>query len=229
MEYVFDLGIELPKIEFDVDSMNLSGYGRSTINGVAFTSSSGAVDDGFNYSFGIMKEVEGEVYFDSRRIRKHKIHSPYFHNQKTELFPFIENAWKQIEELGIEMFRCRLSLLQAASDIPTHRDTCSEQDYCVKVHIPLITNESARFIFGDKSYKMDVGKAYLTNVAANHSFINPEPKDRYHIIADCNVYNKKLPLFCKDAKEVINFHNIWEDVMLGKRPDVSFFNQTKTI
>lgn len=229
MDYVFDLGIEIPAIELDVDSLNLSGYGKNTINGVAFTSSTGSVDDGFNYSFGVMKEVDGETFFDSRRIKKHKIHSPYYHNQKTELFPFIEEAWNKIEALGIEMFRCRLSLIQAGSDIPTHRDTCSENDYCVKVHIPIITNEKARFVFGDKSYKMEVGRAYLANVAANHSFINPELKDRYHIIADCVVHNKKLPLFCKEVKEVLEFHHLWEGVMKGERSDVHYFNQVKTI
>ena len=224
MNYVVDLGIDIDPIEFDVSKYNLSGYGKSTINGLAFTSFTGEVEDGFNYSFGMMTKVNEQVYMNSKRIIKHQIHAPYYHNKPTKIFPSIEKAWNQIADLGIEMFRCRLSMIKANSDIPEHSDTCSEDDYCIKVHIPLITNEEARFVFGDKSYKMDRGRAYLANVAKKHSFVNPAPFDRYHIIADCIVTNSKLPFFCESAKGVIDYYNTWENVM-NKKQEIDFFNQ----
>ena len=152
-EYVFDLGIDSPSIDINVESIDLSGYGKNTINGIAFTSYDGKSSTGFNYSFGIMKEHEGSIYFDMRFIRKHKIRSPYSHRMPTEYFHLIEEHINKLTELGIETFRCRLSKLPGNGVIPLHQDSPSSNDYCVKVHIPIITNDVARFTFENKQYK----------------------------------------------------------------------------
>lgn len=224
-DYVFDLGIDVPPVSIDLESLQLSGYGKNTINGVAFTSSDGRSTSGFNYSFGIMRESQGETFFDMNFIRKHKIQSPYSHNRPTEFFPLIKRHVDILNSLGIEIFRCRLSKISGNSKIPLHRDTPSARDYCVKVHIPVVTNDRARFVFGDKYYKMDVGRMYVANVAELHEFDNPDYQDRYHIIADCIVKNKDLPLYCNCQQELINYYTAWDRLMESTEPSNRWFRQ----
>lgn len=210
MKYVEQLDIT-PILDqlHNVETLSLSGYGRNTINGVAYTSNSGSSTDGFNYSFGMIKSHENMTYFDMDFVRKHNILPPYVHNKPTEYYHNVAPTFKLLEDAGIELFRARLSLLRGGQVIPDHADSPTSSDYCIKVHIPIITNDSARFVFGDQSYKMDVGKIYLADVSERHSFINPEPSDRYHIIADCIVKNKDLPFYCHDYNRVMDFYNEW--------------------
>lgn len=224
-DYVFDLGVDCPPVEINLESLQLSGYGKNTINGVAFTSHDGSSTSGFNYSFGIMREFEGETYFDMNFIRKHKIRSPYSHNLPTEYFPLVQNHVDMLNNMGIEIFRCRLSKISGSNKIPLHRDTPSARDYCVKVHIPVITNNHARFIFSDKQYKMDVGRMYVANVAELHEFDNPSSEDRYHIIADCMVKNKDLPLYCDRQPQLVAYYTAWDKLMDSPRSSDRWFRQ----
>lgn len=224
-DYVFDLGISCPSINLDLTSLNLSGYGKNTINGIAFTSYDGKSTTGFNYSFGIMREFEHETYLDMRFIRKHKIRSPYSHKKPTEFFDVIKKHVHLLDDMGIEIFRCRLSKIPANGKIPLHQDSPSARDYCVKVHIPVVTNNDARFIFGHKQYKMDVGRMYIADVAEPHEFNNPNPNDRYHIIADCIVRNESLPLYCKKESELITYYNEWDRLMEDHSVDIRWFRQ----
>jgi hypothetical protein len=224
-EYVFDLGIDCSPIGIDVESLDLSGYGKNTINGIAFTSYDGKSSTGFNYSFGIMKEHNGSTYLDMQFIRKHKIRSPYSHRMPTEFFHHVEKNVNKLADMGIEIFRCRLSKLPGQGSIPLHQDSPSSRDYCVKVHIPVVTNDSARFNFGPKQYKMEAGKIYLANVAQPHQFDNPSPFDRYHIIADCIVKNKDLPLYCEKQSELISYYTEWDRLMESDEMSHRWFRQ----
>lgn len=220
---MLDFEADIPVLAFD--EFNLSGYRRNTINGIAFTSSDGSESTGFNYSFGIIKTIDGENWFDTRRLIKHKVESPLFHNKPTVHFPLVRNTFSKLESMGIKIFRARLSLVKAKSEIPPHRDTTCENDYCIKIHIPLKTNPNCQFVFEKDSYHLKRNGIYLANVANTHSFLNGGDEDRYHIIADCIVTNPNLPFCCQDIDGVLAFHHEWQRKVLEKDDSKPYFRQ----
>ncbi len=220
---VHKLNIPVEIKPFDYSSIQMAGYGRNTINGVAFTSSDGGAATGFNYSFGLIRNVEGKMWFDTNMILKHHIESPYFHVVPTDYYKYILPTFGRLHEIGIKFFRVRLSLLKAGAIIPPHRDSTSEADYCVKIHIPIQTNEHCRFVFGEKSYYLEENGFYLADVAQMHSFENRGTEDRYHIIGDCIVTNPDLPLYCRDQEGTVRFYEEWQRRLLKKDNSVRFF------
>jgi len=63
------------------------------------------------------------------------------------------------------------------TEIAQHTDT----DRYLKVHIPILSNPDACFVFGDKTYSLPVGKAYLINTTRLHGTINNGKTDRVHL------------------------------------------------
>lgn len=62
--------------------------------------------------------------------------------------------------------------------INSHRDS----DHSAKIHIPLYTNDSAFFFFGDRHYQMESGgNMYLVNTDAHHGTINKGDTTRVHL------------------------------------------------
>lgn len=211
---------KLPETIFE----NLSGYGRNTINGVAFLSNDGKSTSGFNYSFGLLNLCPvGQIGFDMRRARKHKILPPYDHNQPTEYYHLVKDVFDKIKSMNIEIFRARLSRIQPHSSIPDHSDSASESDYCVKIHIPIITNDKAVFKFADGDYYLKAGSVYIANVANRHSFENNSDYDRYHIIADCIVKNESLPFFNSHYEKTLEFYRSWRENVAGIKKDSHIF------
>jgi len=52
----------------------------------------------------------------------------------------------------------------------------------LKVHMPIKTNKNSFFVFGDKRYNLEVGKAYLINTMREHGTTNDGDTDRIHLI-----------------------------------------------
>lgn len=52
----------------------------------------------------------------------------------------------------------------------------------LKVHIPIKTNKNSFFVFEDKRYNLEVGKAYLINTTREHGTTNDGDSDRIHFI-----------------------------------------------
>lgn len=205
--------ITIPKFDIDFAKLPVFGYGKNTINGIAFTSADGNVSSGFNYSFGMIKSDNNISYYDMDFIRKHKILPPYNHNKPTEYFYMVSECFNQLANIGILLFRARLSVIPPMYTIPEHRDTPDDSDYCIKIHIPVQTNEFAKFVFGDNKFSLTEGKAYLANVAKLHSFENLGTENRYHIIADCIITNPSLPFYCNNVNRLIRFYNQWDNML----------------
>lgn len=221
--HVHKLNIPVNIEGFDYQAIPISGYGRNTINGVAFTSSDGKSTTGFNYSFGLMKSIDDKMWFDTDMILKHGIESPYYHSKPTNYYKYIQPTFDALEKIGIHFFRARLSLLKAGAMIPNHKDTTSTEDYCIKIHIPVMTNPGCRFIFGEQSYFLEKNSFYLANVAQDHAFENLGKEDRYHIISDCIVTNPELPFYCSDLEGTLRFHKEWQRRFLERDASERYF------
>jgi len=63
------------------------------------------------------------------------------------------------------------------TEIAQHTDT----DKYLKIHIPILTNPDAWFVFGENKYTLKVGKAYIINTTRLHGTINNGTSDRVHL------------------------------------------------
>lgn len=66
----------------------------------------------------------------------------------------------------------------AGTEIQQHRDNAE----FFKIHIPIETNDQSFFVFGDKSYNLEIGKAYFINTQRIHGTVNNGITDRVHLI-----------------------------------------------
>jgi len=224
--YVNELNLTLDKFNFEPEDLYSVSGRKNTLQGISFLSNDGNILSGFNYSLGMLKDdSNGEKYFDVKFIQKHNILPPYYHNKPTNLYYLVEKNFKKIENMGIEIFRARLSVLMPKMVIPTHQDSSSTNDYCLKIHIPIKTNSDAKFIFGKEKFFLKENKAYIVNVAKPHSFENMGAEPRYHIIMDCIVKNEKLPFYCDDYDKIIKFYEKWYHIVNDKGCTLEKFTQ----
>ena len=71
-----------------------------------------------------------------------------------------------------------ISVHPSTTEIKQHIDN----DEFFKIHIPIETNSKSCFVFGDKKYNLEVGKAYFINTKNKHGTINNGNTDRAHLI-----------------------------------------------
>jgi len=57
-----------------------------------------------------------------------------------------------------------------------------DNDEFLKIHIPIITNPDAWFLYEDEKFNMQVGNAYLVNTTILHGTYNQGSTDRIHMI-----------------------------------------------
>lgn len=76
-----------------------------------------------------------------------------------------------------------LSVVMPGHGIEPHRDQQSPAWWC-RVHCPLTSNESSRFIVNGAAHSMDVGRAYCVNVLAEHAVENDGATPRIHLMFD---------------------------------------------
>jgi len=87
---------------------------------------------------------------------------------------------KLLDQLGEDTFAwARITLHNAGASIDTHTDG----PHTIRLHIPIITNEQAFFVWGQKQYIFKPGKMYLINTSIPHSTNNKGSSDRAHIIS----------------------------------------------
>jgi hypothetical protein len=64
----------------------------------------------------------------------------------------------------------------------TKIDLHPDNDEFLKIHIPIITNPDAWFLYEDEKFNMQVGNAYLVNTTILHGTYNQGSTDRIHMI-----------------------------------------------
>lgn len=57
-----------------------------------------------------------------------------------------------------------------------------DNDEFLKIHIPILTNQSAWFFFEDEKFNLEIGSAYLINTTLPHGTSNEGDTDRVHLI-----------------------------------------------
>jgi aspartyl/asparaginyl beta-hydroxylase (cupin superfamily) len=99
---------------------------------------------------------------------------PAFTNRTPLVFGFAEKVletFDDVEELGITSHT-------SGSMLPPHID----KDAHLRIHFPIEVDEKSYFIFGDKKYNLQPGKAYLINTKRTHATHNQGSKTRTHLL-----------------------------------------------
>lgn len=87
-----------------------------------------------------------------------------------------------------ELQSVRLLKLAAGSNIRRHRDyELGFEDGFVRIHVPVVTNESVDFVLDDEHLVMCEGETWYLNVNFHHSVRNAGQTDRIHLVIDCVV------------------------------------------
>jgi len=60
-----------------------------------------------------------------------------------------------------------------------------DNDEYYKIHIPIITNDKAYFVFGEDKYVMQPGKMYFVETEEMHGTVNEGEKPRVHMLFKC--------------------------------------------
>lgn len=71
----------------------------------------------------------------------------------------------------------------------------TDNDKFFKIHLPIISNDDAFFIFEKNRYNLKPGKAYLINTERIHGTENLGNSDRVHFITKLNIFDIERILF----------------------------------
>lgn len=116
--------------------------------------------------------------------------------QPTELCTgYFNEMISSIRDAGLNPMRARVAMLKAQSTDLPHRDA-ADNEYAVRLHIPLITNEKCFFACDEGSTHLPAeGDAFLLRVNRMHQVSNGGDTDRFHIA-----------MSVRDTKGISTFH-----------------------
>ena len=108
--------------------------------------------------------------------------------EQAELLPIKEI----LVHIPAEFERVRVMRLKAGTKISKHTDKVDKaikNGDIIRLHVPLKTNEKVTMTLWEgkeaKSYNLETGKYYYTNVSKPHAVDNSADFDRLHLVIDC--------------------------------------------
>jgi hypothetical protein len=85
---------------------------------------------------------------------------------------------------GYEWIRGEVATLMPGVSLEWHKDPQWFHDNCMKIHVPLITNENCINLWEDEQVHFEVGQLYEFNNRVMHSAVNNSTLPRTHLIFD---------------------------------------------
>ena len=82
------------------------------------------------------------------------------------------------------LLRAMAAKLLPGGRIQPHRDSLRSFHMGHRIHVPITTNPSVRFMIAGKPYQFEVGKVYELNNQRKHSVMNMSDEDRISFIFD---------------------------------------------
>jgi len=89
-----------------------------------------------------------------------------------------------MERLGAVWGRTRLMKLSGQAEVTPHADINYYWRDRVRVHVPVLTRPSVRFICGDAEVNMAPGECWIFDTWREHRVINAADDERIHLVAD---------------------------------------------
>ena len=89
-----------------------------------------------------------------------------------------------LETLGGTWGRSRLMRLSGDSEVSPHVDTDYYWRDHMRVHVPIVTQPTVRFLCGDEEVNMKAGECWIFDTWSLHSVHNDATRARIHLVAD---------------------------------------------
>ncbi|MGA9827371.1 MAG: aspartyl/asparaginyl beta-hydroxylase domain-containing protein, partial [Rhodanobacteraceae bacterium] len=86
--------------------------------------------------------------------------------------------------LGAVWGRSRLMRLSGQAEVPAHADLSYYWRERVRVHVPILTQPTVRFICGEAEVNMAPGECWIFDTWRRHRVINDAARQRIHLVAD---------------------------------------------
>lgn len=157
--------------------------------GWSVLSSDGTYRDGWGTGHVCFKYVNGVMVFDDEKGRQQGVRPTTEYTYPTDIcHGYMQEVIEQIQAMGLNPCRARVSLLKPGGATSLHRDA-AETKYAVRLHIPIITNPLCTFESEGESVHMPAdGSAYLVKVNLLHQAFNRSRENRYHLFM--NIFDK---------------------------------------
>ncbi|MDR3386290.1 MAG: sulfotransferase [Rudaea sp.] len=95
--------------------------------------------------------------------------------------PYLMHA---LATIGAVWGRSRLMRLSGQAEVTAHVDTNYYWRERMRVHVPIVTQPSVRFICGDAELNMAPGECWIFDTWRRHRVINAADDERIHLVAD---------------------------------------------
>ena len=89
-----------------------------------------------------------------------------------------------LHRLGAVWGRTRLMKLSGHAEVTPHADVSYYWRERTRVHVPILTKPTVRFICGDSEVNMAAGECWIFDTWRNHRVINGDDDERIHLVAD---------------------------------------------
>jgi len=86
--------------------------------------------------------------------------------------------------IGAVWGRSRLMRLSGNAEVTAHVDTNYYWRERMRVHVPIVTQPTVRFICGDAELNMKAGECWIFDTWRQHNVINASGDERIHLVAD---------------------------------------------
>jgi hypothetical protein len=86
--------------------------------------------------------------------------------------------------IGASLGRTRLMRLSGHAEVTVHFDAHYYWRERMRVHVPIVTQPTVRFICGDEEVNMKPGECWIFDTWSNHRVINDAVQSRVHLVVD---------------------------------------------
>jgi hypothetical protein len=100
---------------------------------------------------------------------------------RLERCPYIRQIMASLQTV---IGRSRLMRLAPGAEVQTHADTGFYWHDRVRIHIPVLTEQSVRFYCGDTQVHMGAGEGWVFDNWRPHRVVNPSAATRIHLVID---------------------------------------------
>ncbi len=119
-------------------------------------------------------------------LRSHRVsrYSRFWPEWRDVVEPVVRHAARGFGYGNGRTGRIMLARLLAGKDIARHVDASPSAEVPHKVHVPIRTDPSVRFLVDDRGYHLARGRAWEVNNRRRHGVENGWDEDRIHLIFD---------------------------------------------
>lgn len=93
-------------------------------------------------------------------------------------------SWLQSKKPDHVMVKAEISALMPQTELLFHVDPCWWHQHCHRIHIPVVTNTSSRWMVEDREHFLEVGYYYEVNNRRYHTYVNKGDAVRVHCVFD---------------------------------------------